>query len=62
MKVKSCLTNPTAFHIEMTGSVDERRAVDAVYFARLLTVSQLHPQDKMLKYRPDKWTVRWIEQ
>jgi len=30
-KGKSCLTNPIAFYDDMTGWVDEGRAVDAVY-------------------------------
>ena len=30
-KAKSCVTNPAAFHDEMTRLVDEERAVDAVY-------------------------------
>lgn len=30
-KGKSCLTNLIAFYNEMTGLVDERRAVDVVY-------------------------------
>lgn len=39
MKVKSYFTNPTAFHNEMSGSVDEGRAVDAVH----LTLSPVTP-------------------
>lgn len=31
MKGKSCLTNLITFYNKITGSVDERRAVDVVY-------------------------------
>jgi len=44
MKCKSCLTNLIVFCDEMTGTVDHRRAVDAVYldFSKILNSLPLH--------------------
>ena len=55
-KGKSCLTNLITFYDEMTGLVDERRAVDIVYpdFSKGFdTVSHKILIDKLLMYRLD---------
>ena len=55
---------PTTFYDEMTGSVDEGRAVDIVYldFSKVFdTVSHQILIEKKMKYRLDKQTVRWTE-
>ena len=62
MKGKSYFTNLTAFYDEMTGLVDEGRAVAVVYlgFSKAFnTVSHNIFIDKLLKYMLDEWTVRW---
>lgn len=64
MKSKSCLTNLTAFHDEMTSSVDDGKAVDIVYldFSKALnTVSRNSLIHKLMEYRPDERTVKWTE-
>ncbi|KAK4825167.1 hypothetical protein QYF61_024556 [Mycteria americana] len=61
---KSCLTNLIAFYDEMTGSVDEVRALEVVYldFSKAFnTVCYKILIEKLMKYGLDKWTVRWIE-
>jgi len=63
-KGKSCLTKMTAFHDDMTGWTDERRAVDALYldFSKAFdTVSHNILLKKLRKCRLDEWLVRWIE-
>ncbi|KAG6932917.1 hypothetical protein G0U57_020385, partial [Chelydra serpentina] len=63
-KGKSCLTNLTAFHDEITGSVDEGKAVDVLFldFSKAFdTVSHSILASKLKKYGLDEWTVRWIE-
>jgi len=63
-KGKSCLTNLIAFYDEMTGWVDEGRAVDVVYldFSKAFnTVSHNILLGKLRKHGLDEWTVRWIE-
>lgn len=64
MKGKSCLTNLVAFSAEMTGLVDERRAVDIFYldFSKAFnTVSHHILVDKLINCGLDKWTLRWTE-
>lgn len=58
---KSFLTNLIACYDEMTGSVDERRAVGVVYLASCKafdTTSHYILIDKLRKYRLDRWIVR----
>ncbi|KAK4826426.1 hypothetical protein QYF61_008959 [Mycteria americana] len=59
-KGKSCLTNLIIFYNEMSGLVDEGRAVDIVYLG-FDTVSHKILIDELLMYGLDKQTVRWIE-
>jgi len=62
-KGKSCLTNLIAFYDDMTGSVEEGRAVDVVYldFSKSFgTVSHNILLGKLRKYGLDEWSVRWI--
>lgn len=52
--MKSCLTNLIDFYSEMTGSVDDRRAVDVVYllFIKVLdTISHNFLADKLMNCR-----------
>ncbi|CAM5121609.1 unnamed protein product [Eretmochelys imbricata] len=61
---KSCLTNLIAFYDEITGSVDEGKAVDVLFFdfsKAFDTVSHSILASKLKKYVLDEWTVRWIE-
>ncbi|KAK4830683.1 hypothetical protein QYF61_012852 [Mycteria americana] len=54
----------TAFHNEVTGVVDEERAVDIVYpdFSKAFyIVSHKILIEKLMKYGLDEQTVRWIE-
>ncbi|CAM4558309.1 unnamed protein product [Lepidochelys olivacea] len=63
-KGKSCLTNLIAFYDEITDSVDEGKAVDALFldFSKAFdTVSQSIVASKLKKYGLDEWTLRWIE-
>ncbi|GAB0203786.1 mitochondrial enolase superfamily member 1 [Grus japonensis] len=63
-KGKSCLTNLIAFYDDMTGWVDEGRAVDVVYldFSKAFdTVSHNILIGKLRKCGLIEWTVRWIE-
>ena len=63
-KGKSCLTNLIAFYDDMTGWVDEGRAVDVVYldFSKAFeVVSHDILLGKLRKYGLDEWSVRWIE-
>jgi len=63
-KGKSCLTNLIAFYDDMTGGVDEGRAVDVVYldFSKAFdTVSHNILLGKLKKRELDKRTARWVE-
>ncbi|CAM4583584.1 unnamed protein product [Lepidochelys kempii] len=63
-KVKSCLTNLIAFYDEITGSVDEGKAVDVMFldFSKAFDmVSHSVLASKLKKYGLDEWTIRWIE-
>ncbi|CAM4577256.1 unnamed protein product [Lepidochelys kempii] len=63
-KGKSCLTNLIAFYDEITGSVDEGKAVDVLSldFSKAFdTVSHSILASKLRKYRLDECTVRWVE-
>ncbi|CAM5094043.1 unnamed protein product [Eretmochelys imbricata] len=62
-KGKSCLTNLIAFYDEITGSVDEGKAVDVFLdFSKAFdTVSHSFLASKLKKYGLDEWTIRWIE-
>ena len=64
MKGKLCLANLIAFYNEMSGLVDEGRAVDVSYldFSQAFsTVFHNILTDKLMKYGLAKWTVRWTE-
>ncbi|CAM4643845.1 unnamed protein product [Caretta caretta] len=61
---KSCLTNLIAFSDEITGSVDEEKAVDMLFldFSKAFdTISHSILASKLKKYGLDEWTIRWIE-
>ncbi|CAM4549155.1 unnamed protein product [Caretta caretta] len=63
-KGKSCLTNLIAFYDEITGSVDEGKAVDVLFldFSKAFDmVSHSILPRKLNKYGLDEWTIRWIE-
>jgi len=63
-KPKSCLTNLIAFYDDMTGWVDEGRAVGAVYldFSKAFDpVSHNILIGELRKSGLDEWTARWIE-
>ncbi|CAM5129322.1 unnamed protein product [Eretmochelys imbricata] len=63
-KAKSCLTNLIAFYDEITGSVDEGKAVDVLFldFSKAFdTVSHSILASKLKKCGPDEWIIRWIE-
>ncbi|CAM5081844.1 unnamed protein product [Natator depressus] len=63
-KGKSCLTNLIAFYDEITGSVDEGKAVDVLFldFSKAFdTVSHSILASKLKKFGLGEWTIRWIE-
>ncbi|CAM4597074.1 unnamed protein product [Lepidochelys kempii] len=63
-KGKSCLTNLIAVYDEITGSVDEGKAVDVLFldFSKVFdTVFHSILASKLKKYGLDEWTIRWIE-
>ncbi|CAM4585984.1 unnamed protein product [Lepidochelys kempii] len=64
IKGKSCLTNLIAFYDEITGSVDEGKAVDVLFldFSKAFdTVSHSILVSKLKKYGLDGCTTRWVE-
>ncbi|CAM5158160.1 unnamed protein product, partial [Eretmochelys imbricata] len=61
-KGMSCLTNLIAFYDEITGSVDEGKAVDVLFldFSKAFdTVSHSILASKLRKYGLDECTIRW---
>ncbi|CAM5129064.1 unnamed protein product [Eretmochelys imbricata] len=63
-KGRSCLTNLIAFCDEITGSVDEGKAVDVLFldFSKAFdTVSHSILVSKLKKYGLDECTIRWVE-
>ncbi|CAM4624675.1 unnamed protein product, partial [Caretta caretta] len=59
-----CLTNLIAFYDEITGSVDEGKAVDVLFldFSKAFdTVSHSILASKLKKYGLDEWTTRWMK-
>ncbi|CAM4662903.1 unnamed protein product [Caretta caretta] len=62
-KGKSCLTNLIAFYDEITGSVDEGKAVDVLFldFSKAFDMVFHSILARKLKYGLDAWTIRWIE-
>ncbi|CAM4643115.1 unnamed protein product [Caretta caretta] len=63
-KGRSCLTNLIAFYDEITGSVDEGKAVDVLYldFSKAFdTVSHSILVSKLKKYGLDECTIWWVE-
>ncbi|CAM4646594.1 unnamed protein product [Lepidochelys kempii] len=63
-KGRSCLTNLIAFYDEITGSVDEGKAVDVLFldFSKAFdTVSHSILVSKLNKYGLDECTIRWVE-
>ncbi|CAM4575853.1 unnamed protein product [Caretta caretta] len=63
-KQKTCLTNLIAFYDEITGSVDEGKAVDVLFldFSKAFdTVSHSILVSKLKKYGLDECTTRWVE-
>ncbi|CAM4612895.1 unnamed protein product [Lepidochelys olivacea] len=63
-KGRSCLTNLIAFYDEITGSVDEGKAVDVLFldFRKAFdTVSHSILVSKLRKYGLDECTIRWVE-
>ncbi|CAM4368154.1 unnamed protein product [Caretta caretta] len=63
-KGKSCLTNLIDFYDEITGSVDEEKAVEVLFldFSKAFdTVSHSILASKLKKYGLDEWIIRWIE-
>ncbi|CAM4582844.1 unnamed protein product [Lepidochelys kempii] len=61
-KGKSCLTNLIAFYDEITGSVDQGKAVDVLFldFSKAFDSHSILVS-KLKKYGLDEWTIRWIE-
>ncbi|CAM4681894.1 unnamed protein product [Lepidochelys kempii] len=62
-KGKSCLTNLIAFYDEITGSVDEGKAVDVLFldFSKAFDMVSHSILASKLKYGLDEWTIGWIE-
>ncbi|CAM5123390.1 unnamed protein product [Eretmochelys imbricata] len=63
-KGRSCLTNLIAFYDEITGSVDEGKAVNVLFldFSKAFdTVSHSILVSKLKKYELDECTIRWVE-
>ncbi|CAM4550903.1 unnamed protein product [Lepidochelys kempii] len=60
----TCLTNLIAFYDEITGSMDEGKAVDVLFldFSKAFdTVSHSILVSKLRKYGLDECTIRWVE-
>jgi len=58
------LTNLIAFYNDIISLVDNGRAVDTVYldFSTAFDINSCNITiDKLIKYRLEKWTVRWIK-
>ncbi|CAM5073937.1 unnamed protein product, partial [Eretmochelys imbricata] len=63
-KGRSCLTNLIAFYDEITGSVDEGKAVNVLFldFSKAFdTVSHSILVSKLRKYGLDECIIRWVE-
>ncbi|CAM5081664.1 unnamed protein product [Natator depressus] len=63
-KGRSCLTNLITFYDEITGSVDEGKAVDVLFldFSKAFDmVSHSILVSKLKKYGLDECTIRWVE-
>ncbi|CAM5077226.1 unnamed protein product [Eretmochelys imbricata] len=63
-KGRSCLTNLIAFYDEITGSVDEGKAVDVLFldFSKAFdTVSHSILVSKLKKYGLHECTIKWVE-
>ncbi|CAM4537448.1 unnamed protein product [Caretta caretta] len=63
-KGRSCLTNLIAFYDEITGSMDEGKAVDVLFldFSKAFDmVSHSILVSKLKKYGLDECTIRWVE-
>ncbi|CAM5177829.1 unnamed protein product [Eretmochelys imbricata] len=62
-KGKSCLTNLIAFYDEITGSVDEGKAVDVLFldFSKAFDRISHSIVSKLKKYGLDGCTTRWVE-
>jgi len=58
---KSCLTNLITFYDEMTGLVDNGRAVDIVHLDISRAFGTVCLIEKLMQYGLDEQTVRWIE-
>ena len=59
------MINLINFYDEMTGLVDEQRAVDIVYLDKVAKVFDIVSHniliDKLMRCGLDKWTMRWVE-
>ncbi|CAM4529784.1 unnamed protein product [Lepidochelys kempii] len=62
-KGRSCLTNLIAFYDEITGSVDEGKAVDVLFldFSKAFDMVSHSILVSKLKYGLDECTIRWVE-
>lgn len=62
IKEKLCLINLMYFYNEMTGSMNERSALDVVYlnFNKTFGALSCNITDSLMNYRLHEWTGRWI--
>ncbi|CAM4648012.1 unnamed protein product [Lepidochelys olivacea] len=63
-KGKSCLANLITFYDEITGSVDEGKAVDVLFLDFSKAFDMVYHSilaSKLKKYGLGEWTIRWIE-